>query len=149
MNADLAIQLLTGAMMIGITVLVHAMGLDIIIRRIGPAEISFKKFSRHLWQAIISSFVVLLVFAVHIIIIWLWAFLYMLYGCEPLEGFSDALYFSTVVYSTLGFGDITLGESCRMISGIEGANGFILFSWTAAFIFEIVSRIYRREAKSL
>lgn len=135
--------------MIGLTVMVHALGLDLIIRNTRGYERPFKKFTRRFWQALITSMVVLAVFCVHIVVIWLWAALYLLLDCAPLAGFEESLYFATVVYTTLGFGDIILEPSCRMLSGIQGANGFILFSWTAAFIFEIVSRIYRREAETL
>jgi hypothetical protein len=131
------------------TVIVHALGLDFIIRRAGRYERFLRKLSKSLWKAWITSMVVLCVFVVHMIIMWLWAFLYMLYGCTPLSSLADALYFSMVTYSTLGFGDIILEPSCKMFTGIQGANGFMLFGWTTAFIFEIVSRIYRGEAKSL
>lgn len=146
---ELIIQLIIGGVMIGITVLIHALGLDFIIRHVGNFEPLFRRFSKSLWKALISSVVVLLVFVIHIVIMHLWALLFMFRDCAPLESFADALYFSTVVYTTLGFGDFILEPPCRMLSGIEGANGFILFGWTAAFIFEIVTRIYRREARSL
>lgn len=146
---ELIVQLIIGGVMIGGTVLIHALGLDFIIRHTGRVEEFFRKFSKKLWKALTSSVTVLLVFVIHIVIMQLWALLFMVWDCAPIESFADALYFSTVVYSTLGFGDIILEPSCRMLSGIEGANGFILFGWTAAFIFEIVTRIYRREVKSL
>jgi hypothetical protein len=145
----LLIQLTLGAVMIGLTVIVHAVGLDFIIRHTPSLEKPFRKFSKRFWQAMITSAVVVCVFFIHIIAIWLWTLLYLLMQCNPLGGFEESLYFATVTYSTLGYGDIVVEPSCRMLSGIEGANGFILFSWTAAFIFEVVSRIYRREAGSL
>ncbi len=145
----LAIQLLLGIFMIALTVAVHAVALDVIIRHADNFERAVRRVVKTHWKPIVTSSVVLAVFVSHTIIIWLWALLYHLMACAPLETFSDALYFAAVVYSTLGFGDIVLDESCRMLSGIEGANGFILFSWTAAFIFEIVGQIYRKEAKSL
>lgn len=61
----------------------------------------------------------------------------------------DALYFSTVTFTTVGFGDIVLAPSIRMLSAIEAANGFLLFGWTTAFIFELISKIYAYEAKGL
>lgn len=145
----LTIQLLIGAFMIGLSVAVHAVALDIIIRHTDDFEKPVRKLMKSHWKPVVTSGVVLAVFVSHVIIIWLWGVLYHVMGCAPLETFSDALYFAMVVYSTLGFGDIVLDESCRMLSGIEGANGFILFSWTAAFIFEIVGQIYRKEAKAL
>jgi hypothetical protein len=142
-------ELLIGALMTGISVIIHAVSLDIIIRHTDDFERYVRKFLKSHWKPVVTGSVVLAVFCGHVIIIWCWAFLYHLMSCAPLEGFSDALYFATVVYSTLGFGDIVLEKGCRMLSGVEGANGFILFSWTAAFIFEVVGQIYKKEAKML
>jgi hypothetical protein len=71
------------------------------------------------------------------------------YECTPIVSLSDALYFSISSYTTLGLGDIILSESCRILSGVEAANGFILFGWTTAFIFAVVNGLYKREEKQL
>ena len=41
-----------------------------------------------------------------------------------------------------GFGDVVLDEKWRLISSFQSANGFILFGWSTAFIFEIMSSRY-------
>ena len=146
---SLLLQLLTGALMIGTTVMIHAAMLDLIIRHARKGENFLKTLVGALWRPVLSSCIVVSIFMAHIINIWLWATLYILLECPPLESFSDALYFATVTYTTLGYGDIILSEPFRMLSGIEAANGFILFGWTTAFIFEIVSQLYRNEGKSL
>ncbi len=146
---NLFLQLLTGAGMIGVTVIIQAMALDFIIRRTGASEKLLRRLSRNFWQPLMASIVVVSVFAVQITHIWLWAILYRVLGCAPLENFSDALYFATTTYTTLGYGDIVLEPSFRMLSGVEAANGFLLFGWTTAFIFEVISQLYKREAKSI
>jgi hypothetical protein len=52
-----------------------------------------------------------------------------------------ALYFSTVTFATLGYGDITLNESWRLLASFEAANGIIMFGWTTALIFAVVQRL--------
>ena len=142
-------QLAIGAFMIVVTVFVHSIALDIIIHRADQWAVKYRRIFRRIWKSVMISKVVLAIFITHIVIIWLWALLYLFLQCAPLSNLHDALYFASVVYSTLGFGDIILEDACRMLSGIQGANGFILFGWTSAFIFEIVSQIYRKEAGSL
>lgn len=142
-------QLMIGAFMIGLTVAVHAVALDFIIRHIGYFEQPVRRIVKKSWKSLVTGGVVVTVFAVHVVIIWLWAGLFMAMQCSPLQSFSETLYFATVAYTTIGFGDIVLGESCRMLSGISGADGTILFGWTAAFIFEVVGQIYRKEASTL
>ncbi len=146
---NLFLQLLIGSAMIGITVGMHAMALDFIIRHANRIENFLYHFVTPLWRPMTAGVIVVSVFSVHVVQIWLWAFLYLYLGCAPLENFSDALYFATVTYTTLGYGDITLEPSFRMLSAVEAANGLILFGWTTAFIFEVISQLYKKEIKEL
>ena len=146
---NLFLLLLTGGAMVGVTVVIQAIALDFIIRHAGIVEVILKRICLPFWQPLTAGIVVVSVFTVHITHMWLWALLYVALDCEPLASFSDALYFATVTYTTLGYGDITLEPSFRMLSGIEAANGFLLFGWTTAFIFEVISQLYRREEESI
>ncbi len=145
----LIMQLFLGGLMIVGSVLFHAVMMDKLIRAAAPLEDFMRRHGGVLWQALTVSAVVGVIFCLHVIIMWAWAGLYMARSCAPLAGFADALYFSTVSYSTLGYGDLVLGPSCRMLGAIEAANGFLLFGWSVAFIYELVSRLYRREAGKL
>lgn len=152
MNNDLAslfLQLVLGTAMIGLTVIIQAVILDFVIKRVGWAEGVLRRLTKLLWKPVLSGGVVLAVFAIQVVNIWIWAGFYLGFGCEPLKGIPDALYFATVTYSTVGYGDIVLEPSCRMLSGVSASNGFLLFGWGTAFIFEVISQIYKREAKSI
>jgi hypothetical protein len=78
-------------------------------------------------------------FMLHGVEIWSYATLYYLVGA--IHSFEDALYFSTATYSTIGYGDLTLSKSWRVLGAIEGANGVILLGWSTAFFISIVARI--------
>ncbi|MFN3211752.1 MAG: ion channel [Henriciella sp.] len=71
--------------------------------------------------------------------VWCWAFLYLWLGV--FDSLETAVYFSTVAFTTLGFGDITLGEDWRLASALMAANGLILFSLNTAFLIEVVRRL--------
>ncbi len=146
---NLLLQLVLGGGLIGVTVIIHAIGLDFIMRHAPILERSLRRTTAFIWRPCMAGIIVVGVFAVHIVEIWLWALVYFSLDAAPLQSFSESLYFATVTYTTLGYGDITLGPESRMLSAIEGANGFLLFGWTAAFIFEVISQLYRREAKEL
>ena len=75
--------------------------------------------------------------------------MYLLLKQIPLNDIHTAVYFSTTTMTTLGFGDITLPAPWNLLSAIEAANGFIIFGWSTAFIFEVMSQIYRGEVRSL
>jgi voltage-gated potassium channel Kch len=70
----------------------------------------------------------------------LWAATYLALGA--ISGVEHALYFSTVTFTTLGYGDVTLEERWRLLSAIEAANGIIMFGWTTALIVAAVTHVY-------
>lgn len=146
---NLFVQLALGTVMLGTMVGLHAIGLDFIIKRARQAEALTMRLAQGLWKPLMSGLIVVSVFALHVVQMWAWAALYLVLNCPPLQHLSDALYFSTVTYTTLGFGDIILAPQWRMLAGIEAANGFILFGWTTAFIFEVISQLYRSETRKI
>jgi len=81
----------------------------------------------------------------HILPIRVWAILFYYLSPGELPTFESALYFSTSSFTTVGFGDVYLDETWRLLSSFEAANGFILFGWSTAFIFEIISKLYKDE----
>jgi hypothetical protein len=55
---------------------------------------------------------------------------------QPMEmGFMEQVYFSSVVYSTLGFGDIIPAGSLRFMTGTEAVLGLVLITWSASFTY--------------
>ncbi|MEO1487957.1 MAG: potassium channel family protein [Pseudomonadota bacterium] len=60
--------------------------------------------------------------------------------------FNDALYFSIVCYTTLGFGDIYPSGELRLLSGIEALNGLVMVTWTASMTYLHMERFWQRKA---
>ncbi|MEZ5199484.1 MAG: potassium channel family protein [Bacteroidales bacterium] len=69
-----------------------------------------------------------------------WAITYMMLGA--VEVFENALYFSIVTYTTLGYGDITLTENYRLLASLQAANGIIIFGWSTAITMAVVQKLY-------
>ncbi len=136
-------QLLIGCLMIGLTVIIHAIALDrlvFLLEKTGPK--TFRIFKQS-WKPPLMVITVLGVFLTHVFQIWLWAILFYYLEPEILPDLESALYFSTSSFTTVGFGDVYLDEKWRLLSSFEAANGFILFGWSTAFIFEIISKLYK------
>ena len=140
-------HLVVGGLIIAVTVVFHAFALDFIIHRTKTLEHTALRKQRTIWKAMTIAIVVSGVSLALIAEIWLWAGLYIWMGA--LDNLEAALYFSTSTFTTVGYGDVVLGEDMRMLSAIESLNGFLLFGWSTAFIFEVVTRIYHREGKAL
>ena len=86
------------------------------------------------------SVFVMWLFLATVIEVWAWAMLYLFLGA--IESIETAVYFSTVTFTTLGFGDITLDEQWRLLSSFEAANGLLMFGWSTALIFVAVQWVY-------
>ena len=69
----------------------------------------------------------------------LWAAVYVWLGA--ISTLSEAIYFSLVTFTTLGYGDITLSESWRLLGALESTNGIIIFGWTTALVVALLQRM--------
>lgn len=132
-----------GWALIALTVLIHAIGTTAWVRYLaqkyaGPQPWS----SRRAMMVLVNTAIVGVV--LHAIEIVIWAGAYqLLMPVNELGSFEEAVYFSFVTFTTLGYGDITLSEGWRLLSGIEALNGIILVGWTTAMIFSVVQNIWR------
>ena len=57
--------------------------------------------------------------------------------------FEEALYFSTISYAAIGYGDLHLPQQWRLLGAIEGVNGVILLGWSTAFFVNLLMRLRR------
>lgn len=71
--------------------------------------------------------------------IWLYAAVYMLLGAFP--KFEPALYFSTVTYASIGYGDVLMPHPWRILGAIEGAVGIIMLGWSTAFLVSLLAQL--------
>src|SRR4030095_4166338 len=74
----------------------------------------------------------------HTVEIWLYAGLYLYLQLFPT--LEQSLYFSTVTYSSLGYGDVVLKEEWRVLGSIECPVGIILLGLSTAFIISPLTR---------
>jgi voltage-gated potassium channel len=131
-------RLALATVMVGLTVTIHFFGLMALLWMLRKrAHI----FHRDAWmrQGAAILFVVMGLMMMYAIEVWLYAGAYLVIGALP--DLESALYFSTVSFTTIGYGDVVLGERWRLVGAIEGANGLLLFGWSTAFLFSVISRM--------
>jgi hypothetical protein len=138
----MAMLLLTALAMIAVTIVIHGVGttqwLRYVSLRLSPAAPRMTPGIR--LTLIIQSAIIMV--GLHLVEILLWAFAYLLVAADELGTLESAVYFSAVTFTTLGYGDITLSSSWRMLSGFEAINGIVLVGWTTAFLFAVLQRTW-------
>jgi len=68
-----------------------------------------------------------------------WAILFVI--CGEFSELGAAYYHSAVNYTTLGYGDLIMTPSWRMLGPLEAANGMLMFGVSTAIIFAVIQRL--------
>ena len=130
-------RLAIATLMVGLTVTVHFFGLMMLLWMLrGRAQTVHETWRR---EGAAIFVVVLGLVLIHAVEVWLYAGLYLV--LEALPDLETAVYFSTASFTTIGYGDVVLDKRWRLIGAIEGANGLLLFGWSTAFLFSVISRM--------
>ena len=131
-----------GTLLIVLTTAIHAMCMVITLRvlehRTGRRRMASKS-----QRLLVVSGTILLFFGAALLEVTVWAVAFLILGA--ISGLEPALYFSMVTYTTLGYGDVLLGEQWRLLSSFEAANGIMMFGWTTALVIAVVQRTYAKE----
>jgi len=96
-------------------------------------------------------FIVMALFLAHIIEIGFYALVYNwsvssfnlgVFEGAPVGSAMNYLYYSGVIFTTLGLGDIQPVGHIRFITAVEALNGFLLITWSASFTFLAMGRLW-------
>lgn len=133
-------QLLLATAMVVVTVLIHGAGITGLARGL-RVDTNIAESNHHfsVQRAAFILVVVLALFTLHGIEIWLYAALYLL--LHAVENLEAAVYYSTITYASIGFGDGALAHRWRLVGAIEGINGVLLLGWSTAFFVTVVARL--------
>lgn len=137
-------NLAIGCILLIFSVLVHALATRYVMRVSSKraSHVNLKNSSKELW----ISLTVLIMFAASFLEALTWAFTYM--HLDAIQSLEEALYFSIVTFTTLGYGDVTLSDQYRLLASIEAANGIIIFGWSTAITMTVVQRFFMKPKDS-
>ena len=124
-------NLVAGTIVIALTVVIHTFGLIAVTRVMAWMTARFRMNGRRS-RVLAMITVVFGLFAIMTVEVWVWAAAFVLTG--SFDDFATALYFSTVTFSTLGYGDVLPHEEWRLFTALEGVHGFLLIGWSAAYL---------------
>lgn len=131
-------NLVLGTIVIALTVLIHTFGLISVTQAMGWLVNRFRMRGQQSRVVAIIT-VVFGLFLVLTIEVWLWAVVFHMIGA--FEDFAHSLYFSTVTFSTLGYGDVVPSAEWRLFAALEGINGFLLIGWSTAYLVAASTRV--------
>ena len=75
--------------------------------------------------------------------VWLWAAVFHL--LDVFDTFEEAMYFTLVTFTTLGYGDVLLPPGWRILGGMAAANGLLSFGLTTALLIESLRHVRVRQ----
>ena len=136
-----------GLVVVLCTILIHALALAATVnlvrreQRIGHAG---KSFGIDLAIAVVA---ILIAFAAHLIEMAVWAGLFVI--CGEFTTFGAAFDHSAVNYTTLGYGNVVMTPSWRLLGPLEAADGMLMFGVTTAMIFAVIQRLIRSRLPDL
>lgn len=125
-------NLLAGTIMVLVTVIIHGVGLLMLSAGL---RIVIGRYAPHLslsGTVVTMVLTVLGLFFLHTIEIWAWAVAYVWLGAMP--NLQEALFFSTLSFSTLGAEAISATPQWQLFGSMEGVNGFLLIGWSTAYL---------------
>jgi voltage-gated potassium channel Kch len=130
--------MVVGAVTFLLTIVIHALAVATTVNSVRRARrLGF--FGRGFGvDVIVVVLVTLLALAAHLAEIALWAVLFMMLG--EFSGFGSAYYHSAVNYTTLGYGDVIMSSSWRLLGALEAADGMLMFGVSIAIIFTVIQR---------
>ena len=121
------------------TIAVHAVALAAIIhfvRRefcLGRAGVRFQR------DVAIVAGVTVVALTAHLVDLTVWAL--VLDSCGEFARLGDAFYHSAVNYSSLGYGDIVMSNSWKLLGALEAANGLLMFGVSTSMIFAVAQQL--------
>jgi hypothetical protein len=136
----LLLQIAIGSALLILTVIVHSAFTLIAVSAFGGGRL--ERMNRRWMRATAVAGLVLMMFFATLLHASAWAATYVV--VDALQGFEEALYFSMVTFTTLGYGDITLTDQWRLLAAFEAANGCIMFGWTTAIVVAVIHSFFNQ-----
>ncbi len=134
-------QLAAGSIVLVVCVILHVvtlgMGIEA-LRNLGTSNAEGLGALRWISLLLFGTFVALFG---HSVQVWVWAIVLRMLGA--LRRLDEAVYFSTVTSTTLGYGDITLDKQFRIFGSMAAVNGLLTYGLSTAFLVGLTTALMR------
>jgi hypothetical protein len=142
------LNIFIGLVVIGITIMIQAYGTKFWISHLKNKYASKPLISFDHRTVRLLIYTALFLFSLNFLEAIVWGFTYyLLPGITEFQNLEKAIYFSLVTFTTLGYGDITISSTNRILSGFEAMNGVLLLGWTTAMMFSVIQLVMKKTLK--
>ena len=138
MTSQLATQIETGAALMAATFAVHAV-MIVLGRLMFDRPLPCAPALRVAVDTGRLTLVAVWLLLAHLAAAACWAWTYVRVGVS--DDFESGLYFALTTYTTLGFGDVLAPEEWRLLTGLAGMNGLLLFALSSAVLLDATQRM--------
>jgi hypothetical protein len=135
----LLIPLVIGSGTIAATIIIHALALNTTVRFVHRERVRGRAGKRFWTDYPIVVLMISLALVAHLLEMAIWGILFM--ACGEFQLFSAAFYHSAVNYTTLGYGDVVMSPSWRLLGPLEAVDGMLMFGVSTAMIFAVIQRL--------
>ena len=147
LDVAVGLPLIVSIMTILGTTLIHALAVVVIVHfirhhhRRGRIGAGFRQ------DVTVICAVTLLVSLAHLFEITIWALVF--FSCGEFAQFAGAFYHSATNYTTLGYGDVVMTSSWRLLGPLEAADGMLMFGVSTAIIVSVIQLMVRTRFSDL
>jgi hypothetical protein len=135
-------QILSGSLVLGLCSFIHLCLLAVAVRllkRLGAGGADDDPYGLRIIELMGAGLAAVVL--AHTVQVWIWAAAFVMAG--TLSDLADAIYFSLVTYTTLGYGDIVIGSGFRIFGAMAAVTGLLNFGISTAFLVGLLGRLVR------
>jgi hypothetical protein len=129
------------------TIVIHALAVIVIVHFIQGLH-RLERIGVRFWQDVaVVCTATLLAGAAHLFEISVWALVFVF--CGEFARFAGAFYHSATNYTTLGYGDVVMTASWKLLGPLEAADGLLMFGVSTAIIVSVIQLMVRARFRDL
>ena len=138
-DVAVALPLLVSLVTTLTTIVIHGFALIAVLHTV-HSEYLLGRAGIRFWRDLaIIAMVIQLALVAHLVEVALWAVVLIL--CGEFTRFAGAFYESAMNYTSLGYGDVVMSASWKLLGPLEAANGLLMFGVSTALIFAVIQRL--------
>ena len=136
---SLTLQILWGSGFLGVCLMLHTFFLAVCVDWLGKVAFSLKKYHSAVRVSVMICLALWIIVLAHTVQVWIWAVVWM--HDDVLANWNEAIYFSLVTYTSLGYGDIVLPPQYRVFAAFASVTGLLGFGLSTALLVALMGRL--------